>query len=228
MRTGTADLHSVGATRHNAGVLLNEIAQVSAEVAQVSGRRAKIDLIAGLLARAEGAQVPLAVAFLSGELRQRQIGVGYAALSDLLAPRAQAAGPAPQAAPAAAAPELEATRPGSQPAPAAVPELEAAGPGSPTTPAAVVPELTVVEADRAFEAIGRVTGSGSQAERRRLLGALFARATEAERSFLIQLVAGELRQGALEGVMIEAVAQAAGVPAAEGRRAPLGGRYLPA
>jgi ATP-dependent DNA ligase I len=181
-------------------VLLNEIALVSAEVAQVSGRRAKIDLIAGLLAHAEGAQVPLAVAFLSGELRQRQIGVGYAALSDLLAPQAQAA----------------------------VPELEAARPGSQTTPAAVVPELTVVEADRAFEAIGRVTGAGSQAERRRLLGALFARATEAERSFLIQLVAGELRQGALEGVMIEAVAQAAEVPAAEVRRALLVGGSLPA
>jgi ATP-dependent DNA ligase I len=177
---------------HNAGVLLNEIAQASAEVARVPGRRAKIDLIAALLARAEGPEVPLAVAFLSGELRQRQIGVGYAALSDLFDSRTVAAQTSGSAAPAVAA------------------------------------GLTVTETDEVFAAIGQVTGPGSQAERRRLLAALFARATEAERSFLIQLVAGELRQGALEGVMIEAVAQAAEVPAAEVRRALLVGGSLPA
>jgi ATP-dependent DNA ligase I len=174
-------------------VLLNEIASVSAEVAQVPARRAKIDLIAGLLARAEPDEVPLAVAFLSGELRQRQIGVGYAALSDLFAARADAPGPVPQE----------------------------------SSPVAV-PALTVAETDEVFAAIGAVTGAGSQAERRRLLAALFGRATEGERSFLVQLVAGELRQGALEGVMIEAVAKAAEVPAAEVRRALLLGGSLPA
>src|ERR1700728_3351305 len=87
----------VGAPRHNAPVLLNDVARVSAEVARVPGRRATIDLIADLLRaccarlrhdqacgahlqhdQAEGAEVELVVAFLSGELRQRQIGVGYA------------------------------------------------------------------------------------------------------------------------------------------------------
>ena len=174
-------------------MLLNEIASVSAEVAQVSGRRAKIDLIAGLLARADAGEVPLAVAFLSGELRQRQIGVGYAALTDLFAPRADTAGPVPQE---------------------SVPVAE--------------PILTLTETDQVFAAIGQVTGAGSQAERRRLLAELFGRATEGERSFLVQLIAGELRQGALEGVMIEAVAKAAGVPAAEVRRALLLGGSLPA
>lgn len=79
-----------------------------------------------------------------------------------------------------------------------------------------------------FAAIGGVSGAGAQAERRRLLAGLLARATEDERSFLAQLLAGELRQGALEGVMVEAVAQAAGVPAAEVRRALMLGGSLPA
>ena len=79
-----------------------------------------------------------------------------------------------------------------------------------------------------FAAIGATTGPGSQAERRRLLGALFARATPAEQSFLTRLLAGELHQGALEGVMVEAVARAAGVPAGEVRRALLLGGSLPA
>src|SRR4029077_19787328 len=84
------------------------------------------------------------------------------------------------------------------------------------------------EADAAFAGIGQVSGPGAQAERRRLLAALWRRTTESERSFLVQLLAGELRQGALEGVMVEAVAQAAEVPAAEVRRALMLGGSLPA
>ena len=79
----------------------------------------------------------------------------------------------------------------------------------------------MAEADAVFEAVGRVAGAGAQAERRRLLADLFARATQTEREFLVRLLAGELHQGALEGVMTEAVARAAGVPAAEVRRAHL-------
>jgi ATP-dependent DNA ligase I len=184
---------------HNAHVLLNEIADTSAQVTNLSGRRAKIEQIAGLLRRARPDEVPTAVAFLAGELRQRQIGVGYAALQDLLPPgRPAGLGAAPAA--------------------------TAADPGAATAG----PALTVSEADDAFAAIGRISGPGAQAQRRRLLAELFARATEAERSFLIQLLAGDLRQGALEGVMVEAVAQAAAVPAAEVRRALMLGGSLPA
>ena len=53
-------------------------------MAATSGRRLKIAEISGLLCRAAPGEVPLVVAFLSGELRQRQIGVGYAALAELL------------------------------------------------------------------------------------------------------------------------------------------------
>jgi DNA ligase-1 len=61
-----------------------------------------------------------------------------------------------------------------------------------------------------------------------MLAELFGRATAGERDFLVRLIAGELHQGALEGVMIEAVARAAGVPAGEVRRAHLLGGSLQA
>ncbi len=87
--------------------------------------------------------------------------------------------------------------------------------------------LTVAETDAVFEAVGQVAGAGAQAERRRLLAGLFGRASQTEREFLVRLLAGELHQGALEGVMAEAVARAAGVPAAEVRRAHLLAGSLP-
>jgi len=160
-------------------VLLRELVQTSEAVAATSGRTAKITEIAGLLRRASAGEVPAVVAFLSGDLLQRQIGVGYASLGELL--------------------RLE---PSGQP-------------------------LTVPETDAVFETVGRVAGAGAQAERRRLLAGLFARATQTEREFLVRLLAGELHQGALEGVMTEAVARAAGVPAAEVRRAHLLAGSLP-
>jgi DNA ligase-1 len=81
------------------------------------------------------------------------------------------------------------------------------------------PKLTLTEIDATLERIARAAGSGSIAERTRLLSALFARATAREQEFLTRLLLGELRQGALEGLMIEAVAAAAGVPAETVRRA---------
>jgi DNA ligase-1 len=79
--------------------------------------------------------------------------------------------------------------------------------------------LTVADVDGVFEALAVVSGKGSAAERRRLLRDLFARATEREQDFLARLVLGELRQGALEGVMADAIAKAAGVAASDVRRA---------
>ena len=65
-------------------MLLRELVQTSEAVAATSGRTAKITEIAGLLRRASAAEVPAVVAFLSGDLLQRQIGVGYASLGELL------------------------------------------------------------------------------------------------------------------------------------------------
>jgi DNA ligase-1 len=81
------------------------------------------------------------------------------------------------------------------------------------------PMLTLTDVDRAFEEIAHTTGAGSTARRRELLAALVAKTTRAEREFLLRLLLGELRQGALEAVMLEALAQAADLPAAQLRRA---------
>ena len=151
-------------------VLLEEIAETSAAVAASSARLAKVERLAACLRRLDPDEVHPAVAFLSGELRQRQIGVGWAALREV-------------------------------------------------PPSAVVPSLTVAEVDAGFERIGRQAGPGSQAERRRLLAGLLGRATGDEQRFLVRLLSGELRQGALEGVMVEAIARAAGIPGTEVRRA---------
>ena len=57
-------------------MLLNELVRTSAAVASVQARRAKVEAISELLAAVPAGEIPVAVAFLSGELRQRQIGVG--------------------------------------------------------------------------------------------------------------------------------------------------------
>lgn len=85
--------------------------------------------------------------------------------------------------------------------------------------AAAAPALALREVDDALARIAAAKGKGSAAERGALLSALFARATRAEQDFLVRLLVGELRQGALEGVMIEAIAAAAGVAVAAVRRA---------
>ncbi len=91
--------------------------------------------------------------------------------------------------------------------------------GAPRTAAPAGPTLELLDVDRAFDRVGAATGRGSQGVRRRELSDLFGRATEPERRFLTRLLLGDLRQGALEGLMIEAVARAAEQPASDVRRA---------
>jgi DNA ligase 1 len=81
------------------------------------------------------------------------------------------------------------------------------------------PSLTVSDLDRAIDEIAADTGPGSAVRRRRLLIELLGRATEPEAEFVRRLLTGELRQGALSGVMADAVAKAAGVKSAVARRA---------
>jgi len=85
--------------------------------------------------------------------------------------------------------------------------------------AAASPMLELLEVDEAFERIAATAGHGSSAERVRLLRELLARATADEQDFLIRLLFGELRQGALEGVLLEAVARAGKASPAAVRRA---------
>ncbi|CAN5338579.1 ATP-dependent DNA ligase [soil metagenome] len=86
-------------------------------------------------------------------------------------------------------------------------------------PPAASPSLELLEVHEAVSRIAAIAGPGSQATRRDGLADLFGRATEHEQRFLTGLLLGELRQGALEGLMVEAVAKVADVPVAEVRRA---------
>jgi ATP-dependent DNA ligase I len=152
-------------------MLLAAIVTVSSAVAETSGRLAKVAALAAALREAGPDEVPIAVAYLSGDLPQRQIGVGWATLRDATGTHADE------------------------------------------------PTLTLGEVDAAFSAIGGVSGAGSTALRRTLVSELFSRATSPEQEFMVRLLSGELRQGALEGVMTDAVAKAAGLPLADVRRA---------
>src|SRR6478609_2154843 len=162
---------------------LIDVAAGSAEVGATSSRLAKIARIADLLRRAgtedDPRLVAVVVSWLSGELPQRQIGVGWAALRSL-------------------------------------------------PPPAEAPVLTVTGVDAAFTEIGGTAGEGSQARRAALVAELFGAATEAEQTFLRRLLGGELRQGALAGVMVDAVARAAGIAAPTVRRAVMLRGDLPA
>jgi ATP-dependent DNA ligase I len=151
-------------------MLLRAIADTSEAVRATRSRKEKTERLAALLQGADPEEAGIAVCWLSGELPQRQIGVGWAALKDL-------------------------------PAPADEPSLQAA------------------EVEAAFSAIGLLSGPGSQTGRRQRLAELFARADPAEQGFLRGLLLGDLRQGALAGVMADAVARAAGIPLADVRRA---------
>ena len=160
---------------------LAELVETSRRVAEVSGRLEKIGLIAALLARVPPDEIEIAVAYLSGAIRQQRTGIGWAALQ-----AAMAESPA------------EST------------------------------SLELSEIDATFDRIARVAaGKGSSGERHRLLRELLVRATSPEQDFLFRLVTGELRQGAVEGIMLEAVAKAAGMPADGVRRARMMAGDLP-
>ena len=149
---------------------LAEVAEASAETATTDARSGKTKRLAAVLRAADAGDVPAIVAWLSGELLQRRIGVGWAALS---------------------------TAP----------------------PAASAPSLSVAEVNRAFSEMAEASGTGSQGRRSALLLEVMSKSTEVEQVFLRGLLAGNLRQGALAGVMTDAIAGAAGVTASEVRRA---------
>ncbi|MFF5439433.1 ATP-dependent DNA ligase [Streptomyces achromogenes] len=90
--------------------------------------------------------------------------------------------------------------------------------GRPVPPAAE-PTLTVREVDTRLGELGKVAGPGSQAERSRIVGELMGAATEAEQRFLLGLLSGEVRQGALDAVAVEGLAQATQADPADVRRA---------
>ena len=85
--------------------------------------------------------------------------------------------------------------------------------------AAAIPTLEVNDVDQTLSAIAEVQGSGAEQRRRHLLIEMFLKATRDEQHFLMRLLAGELRQGALEGIMLDGLAKASGLPLERIRRA---------
>jgi len=152
-------------------VLLNVLVTTSNQVAATSGRLAKITLLADLLKQAGPEEIELAIAYLSGTIRQSKIGVGWATLQKA------------------------------------------------KTHVGTSARLQLLDVDKTLEAIATTSGKGSAGDKQRLLSDLFSQATAEEQAFLFRLLTGELRQGALEGIMVEAVAKARDLPASDVRRA---------
>ena len=151
-------------------MLLQRLVEVRDQVRRTRSRNQKRDALAELVTEATADELPLVATYLSGRLRQRRTGIGWASWAD---------------------------------APAASEQ----------------PSLTVGEVDDAFEAMATVSGDGSRGTRTRLLTDLLGRATAAEQEYLRGLATGEVRQGALDAVLLEAIAAATSVPVSEVRRA---------
>jgi DNA ligase-1 len=93
--------------------------------------------------------------------------------------------------------------------------------------AADAPTLTVLDVDRMLDELATLRGSGSQAARATLLRDVLGRATTGEQDLVRRLLVGELRHGALEGLVTDATAKAFGVPVAAVRRAAMLAGDLP-
>jgi DNA ligase-1 len=152
---------------------LAELVETSRRVGATASRLGKVRELAALLHKLQPDEIGTAVHYLSGELPQGRIGIGYAALR-----RAAQSGDSANA-----------------------------------------PSLTVADVDGMISDVAQIRGAGSAANRANALERLFGRAMPDERDFLLRLLSGELRQGALAGVMLDAIAAAANIPAEQIRRA---------
>ena len=151
-------------------MLLDALVQASAQVAATRSRLAKRAVLAEVLGQAAPDEIGLVATYLSGSLRQRRTGVGWASLH-------------------------------TTPAPAEVATLE------------------VADVDALFERMSIESGEGSAARRTAELATLFAAATTAEQQFLSALIFGELRQGASDSLVQDALAAVFQVPLAAVSRA---------
>jgi DNA ligase 1 len=152
--------------------LLASLVHASQRISASPARLAKVRELAAVLKMLAPDEIGIAVHYLSGEISQGRIGLGFSSIQ------------------------------------AAMPES-----------AADTESLTLAQVDEYLTAIATTRGSGSQTRRTQVLRAMLSRATAAEQQFLMRLMTGELRQGALAGIMTDAIAAAAGLPAARVRRA---------
>jgi DNA ligase-1 len=148
-------------------------------VGATSARLGKVRELAPFLHTITVDEIETAVHYLSGEIPQGRIGIGYSSL---------------QRAASESAADSE--------------------------------TLSIGEVDRQLGALAAIRGGGSAQRRSEALREMFSRATLAEQQFLVRLLAGEIRQGALAGIMVDAIAAAAELPAAQVRRAAMYSKNL--
>jgi len=177
---------------------LDELAARSRDIAATPRLLEKVALLAELLKRLAPDEIEIAVAFLSGAVRQGRVGIGGAMLAEAFT----------------AAESTERS-----PSGAIQPTLDEAMFGPPGERTSHRTPLTLADVDASLGRIATLTGRGSLALRARTLRHLFRRANAHERDFLGRLLTGELRQGALAGLMHEAIASAAGISVERVQRA---------
>ena len=198
-------------------MLLADVVSTSNQVSVTRSRLSKVSLIADLLRQcarqavdgtAPADEIGLATRYLSGSLRQRRTGIALSSLYKLSAPYEPAEDSKTS--------EASETSETSEPPPDEVSQTEV--PQTEVQP----PDLgvtTLSELDAVMQRASELAGSGSSSVRNDLFGALLRRLTAPERSFVLGLLRGGLRQGALESVVMTAVADAGGVAPEDVRRA---------
>jgi DNA ligase-1 len=145
-------------------MLFRDLVEVSKRVRATTQKKQKTSLLAECLKRGQGEEIALAAFYLSGQIPQGSLGIGWATLQKALGNLDQ------------------------QPRPVSLPEM-----------------------NRFFDEIAQSRGSGSVEKKVKALRDLFSSVREDEEEFLAGLIMGEVRQGALEGLVVEAVAQASGL-----------------
>jgi len=151
--------------------LLVDLVATSQRVAATAARRTKVRELAAFLKTLAPEEIDAAAHYLSGEIPQGSIGIGYSTLKKA------------------------------------------------ASEAAAEPRLSISEVDRNIGEVAAIRGGGSAQRRTQALRNLLSRATPDEQDFLLRLLMGEVRQGALAGVMVDAIAAAADLPPASVRRA---------
>ncbi len=156
-------------------MLLATLVEASDRIAGTTKRLQKTEILSDFFRKLASEEVEIAVSFLSGNVRQGRIGIGYSALRS-----------------ASVSPVSD-------------------------------PVLSIIEVDRSLGELASVAGPGAESRRREVLAGLLLRATEQEQHFIRRLLIGELRQGALESLVLDALAKACDIPADRIRRAAMTG-----
>jgi DNA ligase-1 len=143
-------------------LFLKDLVEISGRVSATTKKKEKASLLAHLFNEAKGKEIFLAASYLSGELPQGRLGIGWAMLQETMKDFSAQLDP-----------------------------------------------ISLIDLDLYFEAIAGEKGPGSSGRKIQTLREILSRSNHKEKEFLMKLIMGEIRQGALEGLVLEAVAQTA-------------------